>query len=197
MYIGILASHTGTNLQAIINASEEESIKSRVCVVISNNSSSGAIERAKKHKIPFAHLSAKTHADLAKLDTAIMETLENHGCDLVFLAGYMKKLGEKTLKRYQGRILNTHPALLPKYGGKGMHGMNVHNAVIANKENVTGISIHIVDENYDTGKVIAQTVVPVLSDDSPEILCERVMIRERLFVVETIKKVEEGRIKWT
>lgn len=195
MNIGILASHNGTNLQEIINASEEGVIKSTVSVVISNNSDSGAIERAKRHNIPFAHLSAKTHVDPINLDKAILETLENHRCDLVFLAGYMRKLGEKTLNKFQGCILNTHPALLPKYGGKGMYGMNVHNAVIANKEDESGISIHIVDENYDTGKVIAQTVVPILSGDSPELLCERVMSREREFVVETIMKIEEGIIK--
>lgn len=195
MNIGILASHNGTNLQAIINASEEGKIKSKVSVVISNNSNSGAIERAKRHNIPFTHLSSKTHIDPANLDKAILETLENHRCDFVFLAGYMKKLGEKTLDKFQGRILNTHPALLPKYGGKGMYGMNVHNAVIANKEIESGISIHIVDENYDTGKVIAQTGVPVLSDDSPELLCERIMKKERQFVVETIKKIEEGKIE--
>lgn len=133
MNIGILASHNGTNLQAIIDASEKGVINSKVSVVISNNSNSGAIERAKRHSIPFAHLSVKTHENEINLDKAIMETLEAYGCDLIFLTGYMKKLGQKTLKKYKGRILNTHPALLPKYSGKGMYGMNVHNAVIVNK----------------------------------------------------------------
>jgi phosphoribosylglycinamide formyltransferase-1 len=194
MNIGILASHNGTNLQAIIDAAEDGKISSKVSIVISNNSNSGAIERAKRHTIPFVHLSSKTHENPENLDKTIMETLAIHGCDLIFLAGYMKKLGKSTLEKYKGRILNTHPALLPKYGGKGMFGMNVHNAVITNRENESGISIHIVDENYDSGKVIAQTLVPVLSDDSPELLCERVMTRERQFVVETIKKIEEGEI---
>jgi phosphoribosylglycinamide formyltransferase-1 len=106
----------------------------------------------------------------------------------------MKKIGPQTLHAFRGRILNTHPALLPKHGGRGMYGMNVHRAVIAAGETESGVSIHIVDEHYDTGPVLAQCRVPVLPDDTAEALCARVMERERRFVVETLKKIAGGEI---
>jgi phosphoribosylglycinamide formyltransferase-1 len=194
MNIGVLASHNGTNLQAIIDACESGNLDASVCVVISNNSKSGALERAKKHNIPFHHLSGVTHPQPDDLDNAIFNVLINADADVVFLAGYMRKLGNKTLEKFKGRILNTHPALLPKFGGKGMYGMNVHQAVINSKVRESGVSIHLVDGEYDTGPVIAQRRVKVQSGDTPEILCERVMGQERKFVVETLKKIASGEL---
>jgi phosphoribosylglycinamide formyltransferase-1 len=194
MNIGALASHNGTNLQAMIDACEANKLNARVCVVISNNSSSGAAERAKRHKIDFRHLSSATHPDSDALDAAICDALDSAKTDIVFLAGYMKKLGKMTLEKYRGRILNTHPALLPKFGGKGMYGMNVHEAVIQAGERKSGVSIHIVEEEYDTGPVIAQCAVDVMPDDTPETLRERVMTRERIFVVETLKRIASGEL---
>ena len=195
MNIGILASHNGTNLQAIIDAIDNGKLNAHVTVVISNNSKSGAAKRAKKHSIPFCHLSGITHPDPELLDAAILKVLSENETDIIFLAGYMKKLGTKTLKKYEGKILNTHPALLPKFGGKGMFGMNVHEAVIVAKEVASGVSIHLVDENYDTGKVIAQTRVPVTLLDTPESLCERVMARERQFIIEILNEIIDGKIR--
>ena len=127
--IGVLASHGGTNLQAIIDACADGSLHADIRVVISNNSRSLALERARRANIPTAHLSAVTHPDPAHLDTAIADTLSAHGVELVALAGYMRKLGPRTLSRYRNRILNVHPALLPKFGGRGMYGERVHAAV--------------------------------------------------------------------
>lgn len=194
MNIGVLASHNGTNLQAMIDVCEANKLNARVCVVISNNSTSGAAERAKRHDIDFHHLSSTTHPDSNALDAAIRDALAGAKTDLVFLAGYMKKLGRRTLEKYRGRILNTHPALLPKFGGKGMYGMNVHEAVIEAGEQKSGVSIHLVDAEYDTGPVIAQCVVDVMPDDTPETLRERVMTRERVFVVETLKRIASGEL---
>lgn len=190
MNIGILASHNGSNLQAIIDATVANDLSSKVVVVISNNSNSGAISKAKNANIPFKHLSGVTHGNPDQLDDAILYELKTNNCDIIFLAGYMKKLGPKTLTYYQGKIYNTHPALLPKFGGKGMYGKNVHNAVILANEKITGITIHLVDKNYDTGKIVAQTSVTVLPNDTPNSLCNRVMDKERKLVVETIKKLE-------
>lgn len=195
MNIGVLASHNGTNLQAIIDADTERRLDARVCLVISNNSKSGALQRANRHGIPFRHLSGATHPVAEELDTAIRDALDSAGAELVFLAGYMKKLGPKTLARFKGRILNTHPALLPKFGGKGMYGMNVHQAVIAASERESGVSIHLVDAEYDTGAVIAQCKVSVAANDTAETLCERVMTRERQFVVETMQRIAEGSLR--
>jgi phosphoribosylglycinamide formyltransferase-1 len=194
MNIGVLASHNGTNLQAMIDACEAKKLNATVCVVISNNSHSGAADRAKRHKIDFRHISSETHPDSDSLDSAICDALDGAKTDIVFLAGYMKKLGKITLEKYKGRILNTHPALLPKFGGKGMYGMNVHEAVIEAREQKSGVSIHIVDAEYDTGPVIAQCGVDVMPGDTPETLRERVMTRERSFVVETLQRIASGEL---
>ena len=135
-----------------------------------------------------------THPQPEYLDSAICEVLISADANVVFLAGYMRKLGKKTLEKFKGRILNTHPALLPKFGGKGMYGMNVHQAVINSKEKESGVSIHMVDGEYDTGPVIAQCRVKVQPGDTPERLCERVMGQEREFVVETLKKIASGEL---
>ncbi len=193
--LGILASHGGTNLQAIIDACKSGRLDAEVRVVISNNSGSMALERAKREGIPQRHLSGKTHPDPAALDLAIRDTLESHGVELVILAGYMKKLGHATLSRYLGRILNSHPALLPKFGGKGMYGSHVHEAVIAAGERVTGVTIHHVDEEYDHGPTVAQCEVPVLDGDTVESLTERVQRREHEFWIETLQRIARGEIE--
>ena len=187
--IGVLASHNGTTLQAIIDACEAGALTAQVVTVISNNSQSGATQRAQRHAIPFAHLSGRTHPDPAALDEAICNALVEYDVDIVVLAGYMKKLGPHTLKQFEGCIFNTHPALLPKFGGQGMYGSRVHEAVLAAGESITGVSIHRVDAGYDTGPVIAQCEVPIYSDDTVDSLSERVQTRERAFLVETLQSL--------
>jgi phosphoribosylglycinamide formyltransferase-1 len=192
--IGILASHEGSVLQAIIDAADGPHRELRPCAVISNNSRSGAAERALRSGIPFAHLSAHTHPDPAALDEAIAAALSGAGAELVFLAGYMKKLGPATLARFANRILNTHPALLPKFGGQGMYGDRVHRAVLAAGETRSGVSVHLVDAEYDTGPVVAQRAVDVLAGDTAETLAQRVRMAERALVVETLAAIAGGRI---
>jgi phosphoribosylglycinamide formyltransferase-1 len=193
--IGILASHGGTVLQAIIDAGEGPHPELEPCVVISNNSASGALARAARHGIRALHLSGRTHPEPEALDRAIADGLSESGAQLVFLAGYMKKLGPRTLERFAGRILNTHPSLLPRFGGRGMYGDRVHQAVLDAGETRSGVSVHLVDEGYDTGPVVAQAEVPVQPDDTLETLSERVRARERLLVVETLVAVAHGRIE--
>jgi phosphoribosylglycinamide formyltransferase-1 len=192
--IAVLASHAGTVLQAIIDASESGRLAARVCLIVSNNSQSGAHQRAERHGIPFVHLSSQTHPDPLQLDRALCEALGAAGAELVFLAGYMKKLGSHTLGRFQGRILNTHPSLLPRYGGQGMYGARVHQAVIAAGERVSGVTVHRVDAEYDTGPIVAQSEVPVLDGDTAESLAARVQARERELVVETLAGIVSGSI---
>ena len=182
-------------MQAIIDACKGGRLNARLCAVISNNSRSTALDRARREGIPSYHLSGKTHPDAEDLDRAILETLERHGVNLVVLAGYMKLLGPRTLSRYQGRILNIHPALLPKYGGKGLYGRAVHEAVLAAGERETGVTIHVVDERYDHGPVIAQCRVPVVAGDTVDSLAERVLRREHEFYVETLQRIERGEIR--
>ena len=192
--LGVLASHGGSNLQAIMDACEQGWLRAQVCAVISNNSGARALERARRSGVAAYHLSGSTHPSAALLDAAICECLERHGVDLVLLAGYMRLLGKGVLERYGGRILNSHPALLPKFGGKGMYGGNVHRAVLAAGEPVTGVTIHQVDARYDHGAVVAQCEVAVAAGDTAAALEERVKRRERRFWVETLSRIASGEI---
>ncbi len=194
LQIGVLASHGGSNLQAIIDACEAGEIPARVVVVISNNSDSGALQRARKHSIDAVHLSNKRYPDERDLDAAVVKVLNDHGVDLVCLAGYMKKRGPLFLKAFPNRVLNIHPALLPKFGGKGFYGAKVHEAVLAAREKESGASVHIVDEQYDHGLVLAQRKVPVLPDDTPETLAARVLVEEHKIYPEVIGKIARGEI---
>ncbi len=192
--LGFLASHNGSNMQAIIDAINSGKLYAKPVVLISNNSDSGAMERAKKEKIPCYHISSKTHPEEGQEDKAIANTLEKHNVDLVCLTGYMKKIGPKTLDRYKGRIVNIHPALLPKYGGQGMYGRYVHEAVIKAGEKETGATVHLVDEIYDHGKILAQEKVPIRPDDNPETLAARVHKAEHKLYYQTLQKIAKGRL---
>lgn len=194
MNIGILASGGGTVLQAVIDASAGPHPELCPCIVISNNSGSGAMERAARHGIERRHLSGHTHPEPEALDRAIADALSNSDAELVFLAGYMKKLGPVTLGRFAGRIVNTHPSLLPKFGGRGMYGDRVHRAVLEADEPTSGVSVHLVDAGYDTGPVVARAEVEVATGDTVETLSERVRARERALVVETLVAIASGRI---
>jgi phosphoribosylglycinamide formyltransferase-1 len=194
MNLGFLASHNGSNMQAVIKACKAGVLKAHPVVVISNNGDSGALLKAKQEGIPYYHLSRKTHPVSEELDTVILNVLISNKVDLVILAGYMRKLGTQTLRYYKGRIINIHPALLPKYGGEGMYGLMVHQAVLASGEIETGVTIHLVDEEYDHGAIIAQSRVPVLPNDTEEVLSSRVLEQEHKFLVETIGRIIAGEI---
>jgi phosphoribosylglycinamide formyltransferase-1 len=185
--LAILASHEGTTLQALIDACTEARLDAQLVAVISNNSRSGALRRAAAAGIPTHHISGKTH-DCE--DRTVLETCQQAQADWVLLLGYMKKLGEQTLAAYKGRILNTHPALLPKFGGQGYFGRRVHEAVIAAGERESGASVHVVDYDYDTGPILAQVRVPVLADDTPALLEDRVKAAEQQLLVATVAKLE-------
>ena len=187
MRLGVLVSGSGTNLQAIIDACERGDLDAEVRVVISNNSDSRALQRARAAGIPAYHISSVTHP--RSVDREICRTLEACDVNLVLLAGYMRLLGPATLARFRNRVLNSHPALLPKFGGRGMYGSHVHQAVLNAGETVTGVTIHYVDEQYDHGETLAQCQVPVLPDDTLETLEERVKERERRFWIETLSSL--------
>ena len=193
MRIAALASHGGTILQSVIDACASGELAAEVALVVSNNSSSGAIERARRHRIPTAHLSSRTHPDPDALDAAIEQALLNAEADWVLLCGYMKKLGPRTLERFRNRILNTHPALLPKYGGRGFYGSKVHAAVIAAGETESGATVHLVDGEYDTGPILAQVKVPVRGTDTADTLEERVKEAERKLIVTTLTELVNRR----
>jgi len=192
--IGVLASHGGSNMQAIIDRIEDGSLDASVVLIISNNSGSGAIERAKRHGLPWLHLSGHKHPDEADLDRAISDALVEAGADVVVLAGYMKKIGTKTLAAFRGRILNIHPALLPRHGGKGMYGIHPHESVLAAGDAESGATVHVVDEHYDHGPLLRQRKVPVLPGDTPQTLQQRVLAEEHVIYAEVLADVVAGKI---
>jgi len=187
--IGFLASHGGSNMQAVLDAITSKKLNANPCILISNNSKAMAIDRANRFGMPFSHLSLATHPDPDHLDIAILETLKYHQVEYVLLVGYMKKLGPKTLHEYRNRIINIHPSLLPKYGGKGMFGRKVHETVLANQESETGVTVHLVDEEYDTGRIINQVSLPILAHDTIDSLNEKVIQKEHEILVETFIKI--------
>ncbi|HYL79216.1 MAG TPA: phosphoribosylglycinamide formyltransferase [Candidatus Acidoferrum sp.] len=193
LHLGFLASHGGSNMQAIIDACKAGRLCAKPCVVISNNSDSMALQRAKSEGIPAHHISSQTHPGDAE-DREILRVLRLHGVDTVILAGYMKRLGPLTLADYRRRILNIHPALLPRFGGQGMYGRHVHEAVLAAGEKVTGVTVHVIDEHYDTGPILNQCRVPVEPGDTVETLSARVLKHEHRLYVETLQKISEGQI---
>ena len=182
-------------MQAIIDACRSGALSAVPVVVISNNSDSGALARARQESIPCYCLNSKTHASPESLDEAILKALLRHSVDIVVLAGYMKKLGPKTLRRFAGALINIHPALLPKFGGKGMYGIHVHEAVLAANEKETGVSIHLVEEEYDRGPIIAQIHVPVMPDDTPETLAARVLAVEHEIYPITLDAFAKGKVR--
>ncbi len=181
-----MASHGGSILQAVIDACEDGTIAASVTLVVSNNSDAPALKRAKKHGIETLHLSARTHGNADELDEALTAALGEAKADWILLAGYMKKLGPRTLGAYRNRILNTHPSLLPKYGGQGFFGRNVHQAVLDAGDTESGATVHLVAGEYDTGPILSQVRVQVKPDDSVESLEERVKSAERNLIIATL-----------
>lgn|SRR5262249_27779859 len=193
--IGVLASHEGTTLQSILDACASRLIQGQVVVVISNNGGAGALSRARAAGVPAYHLSSATHPSQDMLDAAISAALAANQVDVVFLAGYLKRVGPATLAAFGGRVLNTHPALLPKFGGQGMFGDHVFEAVLASGESESGVSVHLVDDDYDAGRVIRQVRVPVETKDCVESLKARVRKCERDVVVETLAAIATGELR--
>lgn len=192
--LGFLASYGGSSAIHIIKACRAGQLDAKACVLISNNSNSLAIKRAREIEIPTAHISTVTHPVQRNRDHAISLILNQYQVNLIILSGYMKKLGTTTLTNFAGRILNVHPSLLPRYGGRGMFGNAVHEAVLAAGEVFTGVTIHLVDEEYDRGAIVAQSEVLVLREDKLEILRKRVLKEELRLYLDTLQKIRSGEI---
>ena len=192
--IAVLASHGGSNMQAIMDRIGDGRLNARIVLVISNNSKSGAIERVKQAGLPWKHLSSQTHPDPTELDQAICQAMLESGAELIVLAGYMKKIGPETLRAFRGRILNIHPALLPFHGGPGMYGIHPHESVLAAGDKESGATVHVIDEQYDQGRVIAQRRVPVLPGDTPQLLQQRVLTVEHEIYADVIADIVAGKL---
>lgn len=188
--LGVLVSGGGTNLQSVIDASEKGQIASQVVCVISNKAQAYGLERARNHGIEACFIDPKA----PDYDAKVLETLKAHEVDLVVLAGYLKIVDPNLIAAYKGRVINIHPSLLPKYGGKGYYGLNVHKAVVAAGETESGATVHYVDEGIDTGEIILQGKVPVYSEDTPEVLQQRILSEvEHQILPEAIAQLERSK----
>jgi phosphoribosylglycinamide formyltransferase 1 len=179
----VLVSGSGSNLEALLKAHEASQLPDVQFVgVISSRPGVLALERARKWSIPSHVVDPTNYPTVEATEEALLSVLTGAGAELICLAGYLRKLGPRVIDRYRGRILNIHPALLPKYGGAGMWGHHVHEAVLAAGDADSGCTVHLVDEEFDHGAVVAQARVPVLPGDSPDTLAARILEQEhRLF----------------
>lgn len=187
------ASGSGTNFQAVIDAVETGNIDAKIRGLITNKTDIGSINRAKKHNIPVRLLQPSEFNTPASYEEALLSTLKNWEPYLIVLAGYLLKIPDAVIKTYEGQIINIHPSLLPKYGGKGFYGLNVHKAVLEGGETETGCSVHVVTREYDEGPVLAQRKVAVHKTDTPEKLAARVLKQEHQLLPAVIKNLVRNR----
>jgi len=194
--IAVLASGKGSNLKAIIDPVRAGTIRqARVSLVISNNSDAGALQIARANGIPSLHLSRQQFESDEAFNKALLSALTRHGINFIALAGYLKKIHPSIIQAYRNRIINVHPALLPSFGGPGMYGKFVHEAVIKSRAATSGATVHIVDDQYDHGAIILQKSLPVAPDDTPETLAAKVSAIEHQIYPEAIRLFAEGRVK--
>ena len=182
--LAVMASHEGTSLQTVIDHLSLQTSQCRLVLVISNNRASRALARAEKANIQTRHISSLTHGSRSLADQAIAKTLIDESIDWLLLLGYMKPVTAPILEALPERVINIHPSLLPKFGGKGFYGRFVHQAVLDSGETVTGATLHYVSEIYDRGQVISQKEVPVKRQDEIEVLETRVKKAERALLRE-------------
>jgi phosphoribosylglycinamide formyltransferase-1 len=192
--LGFLASHGGSSMLAILNAIAAGELDAEARILIANNADCAAATGAAAAGVPCRHISATTEGGAEAADRAIADAMSAAGAELIVLSGYMRKLGPETLARFGGRILNIHPALLPRHGGQGLYGRRVHEAVRASGDDVTGASIHLVESEYDTGPVIARREVPVRPQDSVQDIEARVRAVEPGLFVETLRRIAQGEL---
>ena len=194
MNIAFFASYNGSSAHAITDACLAGDLIASPVLLITNNPNAAALEWAENKGLKTSVLNSKSHPDPAELDQMIAEKLQFHQINIVCCSGYMKLIGPRTIAAVQGKILNIHPALLPKYGGKGMYGDHVHKAVKDNGDTETGSTIHLVNDKYDEGKILAQNHIALSGEDSVTDIANKVKDAEPQFYVDTLRKVIKGDI---
>lgn len=188
--ISVLISGGGTNLQSVIDEMEAGNLlNGKIVQIIASKADAYGLERGKKHGIPTKVISKVEYPDMEERMAAVLKALDDEETDLVVLAGYLSILSPELIKKYNKRILNIHPSLLPKFGGKGCYGLRVHEQVVAAGEKESGATVHFVDEGIDTGEIIIQGKVEVLPEDTPEDLQKRVLVQEHRILPEAIRMV--------
>ena len=193
--LGMLAAHGGSNVQSVVQACREGRLAAEPSLIISNIRDSAILDFGCTLGIPSVWIGGSAYEDPGLRDEAICAQLSSYEVGVVLLLGYMRKLGPATLGRFRNRILNIHLALLPKHAGKGKFGIHVHESVLSSGDTETGVSIHLVDAEYDRGPAIAQCRVPVINGDNPATLQARVLEREHELLVETLNMTVAGSIR--
>lgn len=179
-------------MRAMVTAIEAGVLPAEARIVVSNNRTAAALDFAEAHGLATAWIPTKDDAEAA--DARLMETLENAGVELVILSGYLRRLGSRTLGRFHNRVLNIHPGALPQFGGEGMYGRRVHEAVIAAGVAESGIAIHLVDEEYDRGPILAQRAVPLAPDETADSLEARITALEPGFFLDVLRQIAAGEL---
>ena len=196
MKLGFLASHGGSNFKAIVESIEDGSLDAHPNILISNNPDANALKIAEAKGIPNYVVNKQTlPKGFESVDTYILHLLKKHDVELVVLAGYMKIVTPILIRSYNNRILNIHPALLPKHGGKGMYGMFVHQAVIRSQDKESGATVHLVNEVYDKGKILGQVKCPRYPKDTAETLAARVLKFEHVIYPQVLRDIKVGLIE--
>ncbi|MDD4329728.1 MAG: phosphoribosylglycinamide formyltransferase [Aliarcobacter sp.] len=187
--IGILASYNGSGFETIQKAIIEKKLNAKVVVVITNNTNAGVLEKAESYNIPYFIINDKRYPG-QDIDDKIARLLTEFDCDYIFLSGYMKKIESKLLSSFPNKIINTHPALLPSiYGGVGMYGRFVHEAIIKNGEKKSGVTIHYIDEVYDEGEIILTKELEIVQNETIDSLENRIKELESIAIVEAFQKL--------
>ncbi len=193
--LGVLASGRGSNFKAILAAIQRGRLDAEVCVLISNKNSAGVLSYATQSGIPAEYLSRNNFASHQEHDAELVKIFNKYRVNFVLLAGYLKFLTPELINYYPNRILNIHPALLPSFGGEGMYGVHVHNAVLKHGCKISGATVHLVDEIYDHGPIILQKSVPVFENDTEETLAARVLKVEHEIFPIALQLFAENRIR--
>ncbi len=189
MKISFLASHGGSAAKHIINAIREQQLDAEVGIVITNNLNSAIYQWCCENTVNVVHISGTTHPVEEQKDNAIYQALSDAQTDLIVLSGYMKKIGPVTLGSFADNILNIHPSLLPRHGGKGLYGDKVHESVINSGDQKSGATVHFINEEYDEGPIVAQTVVDVVEGETPQSLKSKVQAIECDLYLNSIKQI--------
>ncbi len=190
--IAVFISRGGSNLQSLIDGSKAGILTGKISLVISSRYKAYGLERAKNESIDSFVFKSKKYESAEIAAEVLLKKLLDYDIEFIALAGYMQLLPLKVVQYFKNRIVNIHPALLPKYGGKGMYGHFVHEAVIANKDTESGVTVHLADEIYDNGKILEQARVAVESDDTPETLAKKVLELEHKFYPRVLQKLIKG-----
>ncbi len=191
--IAVFISGGGSNLQALIDASKSGQLTADIVWVVSNMKKAFGLKRAENEHIETFIYKKKNYDSPKTAGNDLLQKLQERNIDYIATAGYLQLLPSVVVKAFRNKIVNIHPALLPKYGGKGMYGQNVHKAVLESGDSESGATVHLVDEIYDNGKILEQAKVAVLDDDTPESLAARVLEQEHKLYPETIEKLIKGK----